>query len=265
MVFSGVPKPIVLKVNAVKGAVVTYTQPVAHDAQGTALPVTCAPPPKSQFPLGTTTVVCSAVDSEGNTGSAFFRVSVLDTVPPPELTDVIARSEAKLVTLSWRLPRSADTAGAQVTRYPGGVIVYRGPGTSFVDADVQTDAKYRYLVSSYDRAGNFSLPVIVNASPGATALLQPQDAARLTQPPLLAWDSVSGADYYNVQLWSGGSKLLSIWPKANQLQLTLTWIYRGNKHSFAPGKYIWFVWPGFGPLSRGKYGKLIGSSTFVVG
>jgi HYR domain len=178
-------------VNAVTAAVVTYTVPVAHDAQGTQLPVACTPAPKSRFPLGTTTVVCSAVDSEGNTGSAFFPVRVLDTVPPPQLTDVIARSEPKLVTLSWRLPRSLDVAGAQVTRYPGGVIVYRGPGASFADADVQTDARYRYLVSSYDRADNFSLPVTVSAAPGATALLQPQDAARLTQPPLLAWAEAS--------------------------------------------------------------------------
>jgi hypothetical protein len=263
--FSGVPSPIVMRVNGVRGSVVTYTEPLARDAGGAPLPVLCTPPPKATFPLGTTLVVCSAADDQGDTNSATFKVTVIDTIPPPQLTDVIARSEPNLVTLSWRLPRNRDAAGAQVTRYPGGVVLYRGPGTSFADSEVQSNTSYQYLVSTFDWAGNDAIPVSVSVSTRPTGVIQPQDAARLTLPPLLAWESVKGADYYNVQLWSGGTKLLSIWPKTAHLQLTPTWTYLGKKHALAPGKYVWYVWPGFGPLSVGKYGKLIGSATFRVG
>jgi hypothetical protein len=28
--------------------------------------------------------------------------------------------------------------------------------------------------------------------------------------------------------------------------------------------YRWYVWPGFGPRSANRYGKLLGTRTFVV-
>jgi hypothetical protein len=28
--------------------------------------------------------------------------------------------------------------------------------------------------------------------------------------------------------------------------------------------YRWYVWPGFGRISAARYGRLLGSSTFVV-
>src|SRR5205085_441849 len=45
---------------------------------------TCSPSSGSTFPVGTTTVTCSATDSHGNTGSASFTVTVTlnDTTPP---------------------------------------------------------------------------------------------------------------------------------------------------------------------------------------
>ncbi len=110
--------------------------------------------------------------------------------------------------------------------------------------------------------------MVVKAAARATGLLRPQDKARLTRPPLLVWQSVTGASYYNVQLWStgpGGQKLLSIWPTTNHLQLTAAWTFQGEMRTFTPGKYVWYIWPGFGLLAAGKYGKLLGSSTFVVG
>src|SRR3989449_2167842 len=42
----------------------------------------CTPASSSMFPLGTTTVVCTATDSQGNTASESFTVIVVDTTPP---------------------------------------------------------------------------------------------------------------------------------------------------------------------------------------
>jgi len=64
------------------GAVVTYSGASASDLVDGSLPVTCLPASGSTFPLGTTTVTCTATDAHGNTGSASFTVAVVDTTPP---------------------------------------------------------------------------------------------------------------------------------------------------------------------------------------
>ncbi|MEI7513403.1 MAG: HYR domain-containing protein [bacterium] len=62
--------------------VVTYTDPTANDDVDGPVSVTCVPPSGSEFPLGKTTVTCSATDSHGNTGSSSFDVTVSDTGAP---------------------------------------------------------------------------------------------------------------------------------------------------------------------------------------
>lgn len=58
------------------GAVVSYIKPTATDANGAAVPVTCTPPSGSQFPVGKSTVTCTATDSAGNTATATFTMWV---------------------------------------------------------------------------------------------------------------------------------------------------------------------------------------------
>jgi hypothetical protein len=58
------------------GAVVTYTV-TATDAVDPAPTVSCSPASGSTFPIGTTTVSCTASDASGNTSSGSFRVTVL--------------------------------------------------------------------------------------------------------------------------------------------------------------------------------------------
>ncbi|MGY5068495.1 HYR domain-containing protein [Streptomyces griseus] len=65
------------------GARISYTA-TATDPQDGELPVTCAPPSGSLFPVGTTTVTCTATDSAGNTGADTARFEVLEPVVPPD-------------------------------------------------------------------------------------------------------------------------------------------------------------------------------------
>lgn len=65
------------------GTRIDYTA-TATDPQDGVLPVTCAPPSGSLFPVGTTTVTCSATDSAGNTGADTARFEVLEPVVPPD-------------------------------------------------------------------------------------------------------------------------------------------------------------------------------------
>ncbi|MFD9606481.1 VWA domain-containing protein [Streptomyces sp. NPDC059970] len=65
-----------------KGARVTYGA-TAQDATDGALPVTCTPASGSLFPVGSTTVTCSATDSAGNTGTDTAQIEVLEAPVPP--------------------------------------------------------------------------------------------------------------------------------------------------------------------------------------
>ncbi|MFF8500690.1 VWA domain-containing protein [Streptomyces anulatus] len=84
------------------GARIAYTA-TATDPQDGAVPVTCTPPSGSLFPVGTTTVTCSATDSAGNTGADTARFEVLEPVvppdpptpppPPPPASDIAVRAD----------------------------------------------------------------------------------------------------------------------------------------------------------------------------
>jgi predicted extracellular nuclease len=58
------------------GAIVTFTLPVATDNLDPAVPVLCAPASGTFFPVGNTTVSCTATDVAGNTGHVSFVVTV---------------------------------------------------------------------------------------------------------------------------------------------------------------------------------------------
>ena len=66
------------------GAVVTYTVSTSPGAT-----VACVPPPGATFPLGTTTVQCTATDAYSQTTTGAFSVTVADTTPPA-VTSIVA-------------------------------------------------------------------------------------------------------------------------------------------------------------------------------
>ncbi len=79
----GVPADTTVEANGASGSVVNYTTPTATDAvDGPIAQVTCAPASGSLFPLGATSVSCSATDSHANTATASFAIHVVDTTPP---------------------------------------------------------------------------------------------------------------------------------------------------------------------------------------
>jgi hypothetical protein len=80
---------------------------------------------------------------------------------------------------------------------------------------------------------------------------------------MLRWTQVRKASYYNVQLFRG-SKILSVWPRHASLKLARSWRFAGRRHRLAPGRYHWYVWPGYGPQSASRYGKAVGNAVFVI-
>lgn len=64
------------------GAVVNYPAPTASDNCDMSLTITCSPPSGSFFPVGTTTVTCTAIDDANNSATCTFTVTVNDTEDP---------------------------------------------------------------------------------------------------------------------------------------------------------------------------------------
>ncbi|CUR52691.1 exported protein of unknown function [Nitrosotalea devaniterrae] len=70
-----VPSPIVVQSTSSSGTVVTYSVTAVDAVDGPITPV-CTPTSGSTFPVGTTTVTCTASDAAGNSKTATFAVTV---------------------------------------------------------------------------------------------------------------------------------------------------------------------------------------------
>src|SRR6185369_12184509 len=87
-VLGGVPGDKSVTTANPSGASVAWSAPTAHDTVSGNLAVTCSPDSGSTFPVGTTTVHCSASDGAGNSASASFRVTVTLDRPADDVYSV---------------------------------------------------------------------------------------------------------------------------------------------------------------------------------
>jgi ELWxxDGT repeat protein len=100
------PAPISRSTSDPSGAPVTYAVRAA-DNYDAAPALSCAPPSGSTFPVGVTTVSCTASDLSGNIASAAFTVTVTLEQTPDTTPPVISLPSALSVT-------TGDPAGAAV-------------------------------------------------------------------------------------------------------------------------------------------------------
>jgi hypothetical protein len=202
-------------------------------------------------------------DVAGNYGVSAFPVNYDST--PPAFSSVKATPESQSAIISWSAP---DAVRARVTRAAArrasaSVVVYSGTGNHFTDSGIKNGRTYTYTVTLYDQANNSSSRS-VHAKPAISLGLKPRRNARLTRPPRLRWPRVKHADYYNVQLWRGKQKLLTVWPAGAHLKLRRVLRFHHVKIRLRPGRYRWYVWPGYGSRAAHRYGSFIGQSSFVL-
>jgi hypothetical protein len=185
----------------------------------------------------------------------------------PSLVALSLKGLDDAVALRWRATGASEL---KVTRSTGSSDtnsrdVYSGTGSTFTDRSVKNYVRYRYTLTAEDPAGNtvrrtasvMPLPVLYAPRGGAHL--------RVHARPLFAWKPAKRARYYNFQLWVDGHQAGSWWPSRARLRLPARWSYNGEPQRLERGTYTWYVWPGRGPRRLGRYGALLGKSSFVVG
>ena len=108
-----VPTRVTIEASGPAGAVVTFTAS-AHDDFDGPVSVSCTKASGTTFPLGSTSVTCSATDEAGNRGSASFDVIVVDTtgpaltIPAPITVDATTPRGA---TVTWSATATDTVSG----------------------------------------------------------------------------------------------------------------------------------------------------------
>ena len=143
-----------------------------------------------------------------------------------------------------------------------------GSGASRQDVELQgpgrLQRRYVLVQDPESRQGGNQSAGVRTATPRSPYLLSPRDGAVLRRPPLLDWRPLTGATYYNVQLWRNGVKILSRHPSVSQFRLSARWTYNGRSYRLGAGRYRWFVWLGLRQRSAAEFGRLRGYSDFTV-
>jgi hypothetical protein len=244
-----------------------YNHPVTVTVTGTAFSgiASCTPAQSYSGPdTASTALGGTCTDNAGKAASA--QLSFRYDATPPSLR-VTSQPADGLASLSWHATAGpAPLAAVQVARHPGlgraaTSLLYTGAQTTYEDRAVRDGTAYTYTITAADQAGNVTGKV-VRITPGIR-LLWPRPNAHLSAPPTLRWTEIRRASYYNVQLFRG-SKILSTWPTHASLRLPRTWRFAGKRQRLSPGRYRWYVWPGYGPQRDARYGRAVGHATFVI-
>ncbi len=175
------PPDTTLHATSAAGAVGTFTA-TASDLVDGSVPVTCAPPSGSTFPLGTTSVLCSASDAHENEASDGFLIHVID-VDPPTIVSLTAspstiwppNNKMVNVTVTANVVDNVD-ATPTVSIYnitcnealsPGDAVI-TGPLTAKLRASRNgngTGRIYTLHIEAIDDAGNRSIGTVLVTVP----------------------------------------------------------------------------------------------------
>jgi hypothetical protein len=158
-----VPRDFSVVTSSAAGEAVSYTA-FATDLVDGSVAIVCVPASGSTFPLGMTSVTCTAGDSHGNTASAGFNITLATIAPPPgnpDLTVEATGPEGARVTFNTGdadddhgRPGSGGCSPAPGTTFPLGLTTVVCPSGNFIVSVVDT------------RPPALNLPLIVMAVAG---------------------------------------------------------------------------------------------------
>jgi hypothetical protein len=209
----------------------------------------------------------SCTDRAGNSAAGALPINYDATPPPPPSVDAMPGNHK--VRLTWTTSPGSSSEVVRFSRNQPPALIYQGTGDAITDRSLRNGRRYRYVVTQIDQAGNRAAGQ-ASMVPTASRLLLPWAGQRIkltpegASLPVLLWRRVRKADYYNVQVFRGGRKILSAWPAQPRHELERRWSFQGRKYKLTAGRYCWLVWPGHGKRADRNYGKRLGPSCFYV-
>jgi hypothetical protein len=144
--------PAAITTNVAAGltnAVVTFGPPTVSDNCGSIASTNCSPPSGSTFDLGTTPVICTAVDTSANTNSCTFNVTVQETAP--EVHD--------LALIKLKAPKNINLKGAEPSL------------TKFVKVTLQNRSPHDEMITDLTGLVTLVAESLSNVCPNATVVL----------------------------------------------------------------------------------------------
>jgi hypothetical protein len=185
-----VPAGLTVEATGPGGAAVSFAASASDLVDGALTPV-CSPASGSQFPLGDTAVTCSATDDAGNTGSAGFTVTVVDTTAPA-------------VAVPADLTAEATSAAGAVVHYDAATASDLVDGTLTPACDAASGAVYPLGVTTVactatDAAGNtgsgsFQVTVVDTTAPSITVSADITAEATGAAGAIVNFDAATASD-----------------------------------------------------------------------
>jgi hypothetical protein len=237
--------------------------PVTFSGSDATSGIAACPPLTYSGPEGAgVPVTGGCTDKAGNATPT--RVVINYDATAPTLSKLSVGSSADANVVRWT--SSEPTAKIVLQRAPRAskrdIVLYRGVGSKFVDKKIEPGIEYVYTLRGIDQAGN-AAEVTLAGLPKVLTLRRVPYVPRAAPKPILRWERVAGARYYNVQLFRGAKRVLAAWPATHQLGVPAAWKWDSRSYRLRPGHYRWYVWAGVGPRSFAQY-RTVGSAEFIV-
>jgi hypothetical protein len=186
------PGDITKEAEGPNGATVSWPAPTATDDVDDSVTVNCDKTSGDIFPLGTTTVTCSATDAAGNTASDSFAVTVQDATLPtlsvshtPDGTNGWNKTSAVSLSVSASDTDSGVAAAPTCTDGSTALTLTAGPTAGNWTASVSGEGTHDVSCSVSDNADNST-----NASDTVkidTSAPSISDLGPTTQPNAAGW------------------------------------------------------------------------------
>ena len=185
------PADVTVEATSAAGASVAFGAATAHDNVDGDIAASCSPSSDGVFPLGVTTVTCSATDAAGNTGTNTFAVTARDTTAPAFVVPGDAEAEAASAAgsvVEYATPTASDAVD-------GVVAVNCGPASGTVFALGATTVS----CSATDAAGNtrswsFTVTVVDTTAPVVTPPADAVAEATSAAGAVVTYGSASALD-----------------------------------------------------------------------
>jgi hypothetical protein len=237
--FLHIPANITVLAASPAGTAVSFTVPAFDNVDDGELPTSCSPASGSTFPIGTTTVTCTATDSSGNVGRGSFTVTV--NAPPGQTPNLSLPGNLTVVATSPAGAVVNYTASATVGAFGGSfpIAVFCTPpsGSTFpVGTTTVTCTATNPILPpplSFPATGSFTVTVVAGST---VSLVSPIGGEKVfvNVPVTIRWNATGAPASFDVLLSRGPNAPFS--PVCASLPATATscsWVPFGNATSQA--------------------------------